>query len=68
MAAASLFGVRYCNNALAATAYVVGWDGPAPPRDSWVQVEGTFQPGDATNPRLLTTSITPIPAPDDPYE
>jgi uncharacterized repeat protein (TIGR03943 family) len=55
-------------DALAATAYVVGWDGPVPARDSWVEVEGTFQPGDAVNPRLLTTSITPIPTPGDPYE
>jgi uncharacterized repeat protein (TIGR03943 family) len=55
-------------DALAATAYVVGWDGPVPARDSWVQVDGTFQPGDSVNPRLLTTLITPIPTPDDPYE
>jgi uncharacterized repeat protein (TIGR03943 family) len=55
-------------DALAATAHVVGWDGPVPARDSWVVVEGTFQPGDETNPKLLTTSVAPIPEPDDPYE
>ncbi len=55
-------------DALAATAHVVGWDGPVPARDSWVEVEGTFQPGDDTNPKLVTTSVTPIPTPGDPYE
>jgi uncharacterized repeat protein (TIGR03943 family) len=54
-------------DALAATAHVVGWDGP-PPRDSWVQVVGTFEGGDQTNPRLVATSVTPIAPPDDPYE
>jgi uncharacterized membrane protein YcgQ (UPF0703/DUF1980 family) len=39
-----------------------------PARDSWVEVEGTFTPGDDTNPRLVTTSVSPIPTPDDPYE
>ena len=55
-------------DALAATAQVVGWDGPIPARDRWVEVEGTFEPGGEVNPRLVTTSVTPIPVPDDPYE
>jgi uncharacterized repeat protein (TIGR03943 family) len=55
-------------DALAATARVVGWDGPLPARDTWVEVEGTFEPGDEVNPRLVTTSVAPIPTPDDPYE
>ena len=55
-------------DALAATAHVVGWDGLMPARDTWVEVEGNFEPGDAVNPRLVTTSVTPIPEPDDPYE
>ena len=37
-------------DALAATARVVGWDGPVPQRDTWVQVEGTFEPGDEAQP------------------
>jgi uncharacterized repeat protein (TIGR03943 family) len=55
-------------DALAATAHVVGWDGPRPARDSWVQVVGTFEPGDQTNPRLAAASVTVVPTPDDPYE
>jgi uncharacterized repeat protein (TIGR03943 family) len=55
-------------DALAATAHVVGWTGPMPERDSWVTVEGTFEPGDAKDPRLVATSMTPIPEPGDPYE
>ena len=55
-------------DALAATAHVVGWDGPVPARDTWVEVEGTFVAGDEVNPRLVTTSVAPIPTPDDPYE
>jgi uncharacterized repeat protein (TIGR03943 family) len=55
-------------DALAATAHVVDWSGPVPPRDGWVEVEGTFQPGDEKNPRLVATSVTPIPEPGDPYE
>jgi hypothetical protein len=46
----------------------VGWDGPIPARDTWVEVEGVFEPGGEVNPRLVTTSVTPIPMPDDPYE
>jgi uncharacterized repeat protein (TIGR03943 family) len=55
-------------DALAATAHVVGWTGPEPERDSWVTVEGTFEPGDEKDPRLVATSVTPIPEPGDPYE
>ena len=55
-------------DALAATAHVTGWNGPTPARDTWVEVEGIFEPGGEVNPRLVTTSVTPIPEPDDPYE
>jgi uncharacterized repeat protein (TIGR03943 family) len=55
-------------DALAATANVVGWSGPPPHRDSWVQVAGTFAPGDEVNPRLVAASVTVVPTPDDPYE
>jgi uncharacterized repeat protein (TIGR03943 family) len=55
-------------DALAATAQIIGWGGPAPARDTWVEVEGTFEPGGEVNPRLVTTSVTPIPQPNDPYE
>jgi uncharacterized repeat protein (TIGR03943 family) len=55
-------------DALAATAHVVGWTGAVPARDSWVEVEGTFQTGDDKNPKLVATSVTPIATPDDPYE
>ena len=55
-------------DAAAATAEVVGWDGPVPERDVWVDVIGTFQPGGAERPRLAATSVTPLPEPDDPYE
>jgi uncharacterized repeat protein (TIGR03943 family) len=55
-------------DALAATALVTGWEGPVPARDSWVAVEGRFEPGDEVNPRLVAASVTAIPTPDDPYE
>jgi uncharacterized repeat protein (TIGR03943 family) len=55
-------------DALAATAHLVGWDGPTPARDTWVEVEGTFESGGEVNPRLVATSVTPIPEPGDPYE
>jgi uncharacterized repeat protein (TIGR03943 family) len=55
-------------DALAATAHVVGWDGPTPARDSWVEVEGRFEPGDEVNPRLVAASVTAVSTPDDPYE
>jgi uncharacterized repeat protein (TIGR03943 family) len=55
-------------DALAATAHVVGGDGPRPARDAWVSVVGTFEPGDQTNPRLVAASVTVVPTPDDPYE
>ena len=47
---------------------VVGWDGPVPDRDTWVEVMGPFEPGGAERPRLAAVSVTPIPEPDDPYE
>ena len=37
-------------DALAATALVTGWAGPVLVRDSWVEVEGRFEPGDEVNP------------------
>jgi uncharacterized repeat protein (TIGR03943 family) len=55
-------------DALAATAHVVGWNGPVPGRDTWVEVEGTFERGGAVNPRFAAVSVTPIPEPNDPYE
>jgi uncharacterized repeat protein (TIGR03943 family) len=54
-------------DALAATAHAVGWDGPRPRRDSWVIVTGQFEPGGDV-PRIRVDSVTPIPAPNDPYE
>jgi uncharacterized repeat protein (TIGR03943 family) len=55
-------------DALAATALVTGWEGPVPARDSWVEVEGRFEPGGEVNPRLVAASVTAIPTPDEPYE
>lgn len=55
-------------DALAATAQIMNWDGPTPARDTWVEVEGTFEPGGEVNPRLVTTSVTEIREPNDPYE
>jgi uncharacterized repeat protein (TIGR03943 family) len=47
---------------------VVGTAGDVPPRDQWVTVTGTFQPGGEELPELAATSVVQIPAPDDPYE
>jgi uncharacterized repeat protein (TIGR03943 family) len=55
-------------DAAAAAAQVVGWDGAVPRQDAWIDVTGTFQPGGAERPRIVATSVTPIPEPDDPYE
>jgi uncharacterized repeat protein (TIGR03943 family) len=55
-------------DALAATAHVVGWNGPVPARDSWVAVEGRFEPGNEVTPRLVAASVIVVPTPDDPYE
>ncbi len=55
-------------DALAATALVTGWQGPIPPRDSWVDVTGRFEPGGTRDPRLVAASVTVVPPPDDPYE
>jgi uncharacterized repeat protein (TIGR03943 family) len=47
---------------------VVGVEG-SPPRDQWVAVTGTFQPGGGDQlPRLAATSVVEIRAPNDPYE
>jgi uncharacterized repeat protein (TIGR03943 family) len=55
-------------DALAATALVTGWTGRVPARDSWVEVEGRFEPGGEVDPRLVAASVTVIPTPNDPYE
>lgn len=55
-------------DALAATALVTGWSGPAPARDAWVEVVGHFEPGDEVHPRLAAASVTVVPVPEDPYE
>jgi uncharacterized repeat protein (TIGR03943 family) len=39
-----------------------------PPRDRWVTVTGSFQPGGGDLPELAATNLVEIPAPDDPYE
>ena len=54
-------------DALAASAQVIGWDGPIPERDSWVVVTGAYEPGGDV-PRLRIDSLAQIPAPEDPYE
>ncbi len=48
---------------------VVGIQG-SPPRDQWVTVTGTFQPGPGGDqlPGLAATSVIEIRAPNDPYE
>jgi uncharacterized repeat protein (TIGR03943 family) len=55
-------------DALAASAHVVGWDGPAPETDTWVIVTGRFEPGGGDTPRLRAETVTPIDEPVDPYE
>ena len=45
-----------------------GWTGRVPARDSWVEVEGRFEPGGEVEPRLVAASVTVVPTPDDPYE
>ncbi len=57
---------------------VVGYDGPRPPDDAWVTVEGTWRPNapnldwnadtDADWAALVATSVTVIPEPREPYE
>ena len=51
-------------DAVAATALVTGWSGPTPQRDTWVAVEGTFQPGDEEHPRLAAASVEAVPTPE----
>jgi uncharacterized repeat protein (TIGR03943 family) len=55
-------------DALAASAHVVGWEGPPPATDSWVIVTGRFEPGGGDTPRLRAETVTPIDEPADPYE
>jgi uncharacterized membrane protein YcgQ (UPF0703/DUF1980 family) len=45
---------------------VVGRD--APPRDRWVTVTGTFQPGGRELPELAASNVVEVAPPDDPYE
>jgi uncharacterized repeat protein (TIGR03943 family) len=47
---------------------VTGVLGDLPPRDQWVSVTGTLQPGAENIPELAATSVVEIPAPGDPYE
>jgi uncharacterized repeat protein (TIGR03943 family) len=47
---------------------VVGIEGDAPPRDTWVTVTGSHRPRDGDVPELAATSVVEIPEPDDPYE
>ncbi len=56
-------------DAQAAVVEVVGLADPGLTPDQWVTVVGTFQPGgEPGRPRLLATTVTPIPPPDDPYD
>jgi uncharacterized repeat protein (TIGR03943 family) len=47
---------------------VLGTSGAPPRDDQWVTVTGTFQRGGTELPRLAATTVTEIPAPNDPYE
>jgi uncharacterized repeat protein (TIGR03943 family) len=47
---------------------VVGVHGDLPPRDHWVTATGSFEPGGGGVPLLAATTVTPIPAPAEPYE
>jgi uncharacterized repeat protein (TIGR03943 family) len=40
----------------------------APPRDRWVTVTGTFQPGGRELPELAASNVVEVAPPDDPYE
>lgn len=55
-------------DALAASAHVIGWEGPAPETDTWVIVTGRFEPGGGDTPRLRAETVTPIDEPTEPYE
>lgn len=39
-----------------------------PPRDQWVTVVGSYQPGDGTLPEVAASNVVPIRPPADPYE
>jgi uncharacterized repeat protein (TIGR03943 family) len=39
-----------------------------PPRDQWVRVTGSFQPGGGEVPELAASNVVEIRAPEDPYE
>jgi hypothetical protein len=40
----------------------------APPRDQWVTVTGTFQPGGGELAELAATGVVQIRPPEDPHE
>jgi uncharacterized repeat protein (TIGR03943 family) len=39
-----------------------------PPRDQWVTVIGSYQPGDGELPQVAASNVVPIRPPKDPYE
>lgn len=47
---------------------VIGWTGSPPSVDQWVTVTGTFRASTDGPPELLTSSLTVISAPTNPYE
>jgi uncharacterized repeat protein (TIGR03943 family) len=47
---------------------VVGTSGAPPTNDNWVTVTGTFRPGGDDVPKFAVTTVSEIPAPEDPYE
>lgn len=51
-------------------ARILGFSGPAPSTDAWVEVIGRFEAGagDQEAPRLRVESVRPVAIPDDPYE
>ena len=55
-------------DAVAAVARVVGASGDLPARDQWVTVTGTYHGSPGGIPELLTSIVSPVPPPRDPYE
>jgi hypothetical protein len=47
---------------------VVGVSGDLPARDQWVTVTGTYHGSPGGIPELLTSIVSPVPPPRDPYE
>lgn len=54
-------------DAVASLTDVSSWDGPAPPSDAWLRLEGVHEPG-GLGAALRPTSYEVIEPPDDPYE